>query len=157
MCLCVYNVYFLHYCITNTNTMPFGTVVCWFVVPLRPHTCHMKVPRQGVKLELQLLAYTTVTAMPDPSSHLHHSSWQRQILNPPSEARDQTESSWILVRFITTEPQRELLNSCFLNEEMNEFAMLKNRVCFPGRSNYTMRNPWKRTFKFESLRNTAYL
>ena len=27
----------------------------------------MEVPRLGVELELQLLAYTTVTAMPDPS------------------------------------------------------------------------------------------
>ena len=28
---------------------------------------HMEVPRLGVKLELQLLAYTTATAMQDPS------------------------------------------------------------------------------------------
>ena len=37
-------------------------------------------------------AYTTATATPDPSRvcNLHHSSQQRQILNPLSEARDQT-------------------------------------------------------------------
>ena len=48
----------------------------------------------GVKSELQLPAYTTATATPDPSliCHLHHSSWQRQILNPLSEARDQTRN-----------------------------------------------------------------
>ena len=53
---------------------------------------HMEVPRLGVKLELQLLAYTTAIAMPDPSHicDLRHSSWQCQILNPLSEARDQT-------------------------------------------------------------------
>ena len=38
----------------------------------------------GVELELEPLAYTTVIAMPDLSRicKLHHSSWQRQILNP---------------------------------------------------------------------------
>ena len=39
---------------------------------------HMEVPRRGVKLELQLLVYTTATAMPDLSHvcNLHHSSLQ---------------------------------------------------------------------------------
>ena len=51
----------------------------------------MEIPRLRVKSELQLLAYTTVTATPDPSHifcHLHHSSHQRWILNPQSKARD---------------------------------------------------------------------
>ena len=50
----------------------------------------MEVPRLGVELELQLLAYTTATAMSDPSPicDLHHSSQQGQILNSLSEARD---------------------------------------------------------------------
>ena len=40
---------------------------------------HMEVPRLGVESELQLLAYTTATAMQDPSHvwDLHHSSQQR--------------------------------------------------------------------------------
>ena len=48
--------------------------------------------RLGVELELQLPAYTTATAMLDLSCvcDWHHSSWQGQILNPLSEARDQT-------------------------------------------------------------------
>jgi len=52
----------------------------------------MEVPRLGVEWELQLPAYTTVTAMPDLSHvyDLHHSSRQDWILNPLSEARDQT-------------------------------------------------------------------
>ena len=52
----------------------------------------MEVPRLGVKLELQLQAYTTATAMPDLSfiCYLYHSLWQRQILNPLTEAGDQT-------------------------------------------------------------------
>ena len=46
----------------------------------------------GVKSELQLPAYTTATAMPDPSlvCDLHHCLRQRQILNPLRKARDQT-------------------------------------------------------------------
>ena len=52
----------------------------------------MEVPRLGVKLELQLLAYSTATAMPDlsRSCNLHHSSLQHWILNPLNGARDQT-------------------------------------------------------------------
>ena len=60
------------------------------VVFLALHPQHMEVPRLGVKWELQLPAYTTVAATPDPSHvcDLHHSSWQCQIFNPLSEARD---------------------------------------------------------------------
>ena len=52
----------------------------------------MEVPRVGVELELQLPAYVTATATPNPSHicDLHHSSRQRWILNPLSEARDPT-------------------------------------------------------------------
>ena len=50
------------------------------------------VSRLGVESELQLPAYTTATATPDTSHvcNLHHSSWQHQILNPLTEAKDQT-------------------------------------------------------------------
>ena len=34
---------------------------------LGPYLWHMEVPRLGVELELQVLAYTTATAMGDPS------------------------------------------------------------------------------------------
>ena len=59
---------------------------------LVPDLQHMEVPRLGVESELQLLAYPTATAMWDPSRifDLHHSSRQCRILNPLSEARDQT-------------------------------------------------------------------
>ena len=53
---------------------------------------HMEVPRLGGESELWLLVYTTATATPD-ASHVcdpHHSSRQRRILHPLSEARDQT-------------------------------------------------------------------
>ena len=64
-----------------------------FVCFLGLHLRHMEVPRLIVELELQLLAYTTATAMRDLSRicYLHHSSRQHQILiNPLSEARDGT-------------------------------------------------------------------
>ena len=67
-------------------------------LPLR----HMEVPKLGVELELQLLTYTTATAMPDPSQlcNLCCSLQQHQVLNPLSKARDQAASSRILVRFL---------------------------------------------------------
>ena len=39
----------------------------FFLVFLGPHLRHMEVPRLGVEAELQLPAYTTATATPDPS------------------------------------------------------------------------------------------
>ena len=61
--------------------------VCVF---LGPHLRHMEVPRLGVKSELQLSACATATRDPSRVCDLHHSSQQHQILNPLSEARDQT-------------------------------------------------------------------
>ena len=88
---------------------------------------HLEVPRLGVELELQLLAYTTATATPDLSHvcDLHHSSWQHWILNPLSKARDQTRHlmvpSWI--RFccgtMGTPKHRKLYSICCNNLEWN--------------------------------------
>ena len=52
----------------------------------------MEVPRLGVESKLQLLGYTTATAVSDLSCiyDLHQSSCQRQILIPLSEARGRT-------------------------------------------------------------------
>ena len=74
---------------------------CLFFFFLGSHSWHLEVPRLGVKLALQLLAYTTGTAMPDLSSvcDLHYSAGWHQILNPRSRARDQTciliDISWV--------------------------------------------------------------
>ena len=85
---------------------------------LGPHLQHMEVPRLGVKSEVQLPSHTTATAMWDPSQvcavtyttdHSNAGSlthWARQWIKPVS--------SWIPVRFVTTEPQRELPHSQFL-------------------------------------------
>ena len=52
----------------------------------------------------------TATATWDPSRvcDLQHRSWQGQILNPRSDARDRTCISWILVGFVTAGPRWEL-------------------------------------------------
>ena len=79
----IYSLYIL-----DTNSLS-GFFLLFF---LGLHPWHMEVPRLGVQSELQLPAYTTTTAAPDPSRvcDLHHSSQQHQILNPLSEARDWT-------------------------------------------------------------------
>ena len=89
-----------------------------FVYVLGLHPRHMEAPRLGVHSELQLPAYTTATAMRDPSHiyDLHHSSRPRRVLHPLSEARDRTASSWTLVRFVSTAPQQELPVIVFSNE-----------------------------------------
>ena len=58
----------------------------------------MEVPRVGVELELELPAYTTATTDLSRICDLHHSSWQRQILNR-ARTRMEPVSSWLLVRF----------------------------------------------------------
>ena len=66
------------------------------------HPQHTEVPRLGAESELRPPVYTTATATPDLSCmhDLYRSSWQCQILNPLSKARDQTcipmDTSWIL-------------------------------------------------------------
>ena len=80
-------------------------IFCLFVLScfvfLGPHPQHMEVPRLGVQPELQLPAYTTVTATPDLSHvcNLHPSSRPHRILNPLSETRNRTHNllvpSWI--------------------------------------------------------------
>ena len=67
---------------------------------LEPHPQHMEVPRLGDQLELQPPAYTTVTATPDTSRVCDpwHCSWQRLILNPLNEARDQTLNLMVTIR-----------------------------------------------------------
>ena len=68
-------------------TIP-GRVLFFFFLGLHPW--HMEVPRLGVKL--QTPAYATATATPDPSCTCNLPSilQQCQILNPVSEAGDQT-------------------------------------------------------------------
>ena len=68
----------------------------------------MDVPRLGVELELQLLAYNKATATQDQSRicDLHHSSAQCQIPNPLSGPRDQTHIVMDTVEFVSAVPQQ---------------------------------------------------
>ena len=78
-----------------------GTPYFLIFIFLGPRLCHMEVPRLGVELELQLLAYATAIAMRDPSHvyDLYCSSQQCRILNPLNGARDWThilmDTSWV--------------------------------------------------------------
>ena len=84
--------------------MPFFLTICQlllFFAFFRAAPAAYRDSRLGVQSEVQLLPYTTTTAMQDPNHvcDLHHSSRQCQILNPLSEARDRTRNlmvpSWI--------------------------------------------------------------
>ena len=79
--------------VMNSDADIYIYIYFFFLVFLWSHPWHMEVPRLGViKSELHLLAYATATKTPDMSHvcDLHHSSRQRKILNPLSEARDGT-------------------------------------------------------------------
>ena len=75
----------------------------FFFFFLWPHLRHMEEPRLGSKSELQLPAYTTATAMPNPSRicDLCYSLWQHQILNLLSKARGRTCILMDTFRFLT--------------------------------------------------------
>ena len=75
--------------------------------------------KAGVELELQLPAYTTATATKDPSHvcDLYHSSHQLRILSPLRGQGSNPITSWILVKFVTTEPQWELPRVYFFNKK----------------------------------------
>ena len=103
----------------------------YIYVFLGPHLLHMEVPRLGVKLELQLLTYTTATATRDLSCicNLHHSSWQCWIFNTLSKARDQIGNlivtSWIC--FHCTTVGTPLSTYClFLFHQFEKVPNIKN-------------------------------
>ena len=95
---------------------------------LGPLLWRMDVPRLGVESELQLPAYSTATAMLDPSliCDLHHSSRQHRILNPLSKARDETcilwDASWVCYCCTTTGTPS---NFIYLHELIELIELLK--------------------------------
>ena len=70
----------------------WGPSSFFFFLFLGPHLGHMEVPRLGINCSCSCQPYTTATATRDPSHvcDLRHSSWQCQILDPLSKARDWT-------------------------------------------------------------------
>ena len=101
-------------------------IIYLFICLLGPHVQRMEVPRLGIKSELQLLAYTTATAMQDPSCicDLHHSSWQCHILNPLSKPRDGTYNlmvpSWICFHCA----MMELLDGMFYRYQLSPSGLM---------------------------------
>ena len=94
------------------------------------HPRHLKVPRLGVQSELQLLAYITATATRDLGCicDLHQSSQQCWILNPLSEARDQT-CVLTLVRFTNSWATTGTPESYFLSFFLFLFLEPKEVEC----------------------------
>ena len=74
----------------------------FFSIILGMHPWHMEVSRLGVKSEIQLPAYTTTTAMWDPSCicDLHHSPWQHRPFMHWARPGIEPISSWVLVGFV---------------------------------------------------------
>ena len=105
------------FCLPGYPWQGLTTDLCLFVFFfffLGPYQWHMEVPRIGVKSELQLLACTTATAIPDLTSFTYTTAhgnagspthWAGPVIEPTS--------SWMLVRFVSAVPQRELLNTQF--------------------------------------------
>ena len=136
------------WCFTNLkpNVQEF---LFWFgLVFLGPHSWHMEVLKLGVESKLQLPAYTTAAATPDPSHicDLYCSSQQCQILNPLRKARGHTRNSWIQVRFVSTAPQRELPGcSVLLNLSFSLTGRLLSSPVKQGQWCPPHRLPWGRT------------
>ena len=92
------------------------------------HPQHMDVPRLRVEWELQLLAYTTATATQDPSRvfSLPHSSWQCQILDPLSKARDRTCKLMVL---------SQICFHCTMTGTLLQYYFVEN-FCFCSHQRY---------------------
>ena len=59
------------------------------------------------------------------ATSLHHSSQQRQIPNPLSSPGIELVSSWILVGFVTTEPQQDLHERVFSDHPVSHIKEQK--------------------------------
>ena len=72
---------------------------------------HMEVPRLGVESELLLLAYVTTAANRIPAGSVTYTAAHRNAGSLTHGLRPgiKPASSWILVGFVTIEPQQELL------------------------------------------------
>ena len=92
----------------------------------------MQVPRLGVLLELQLLAYTTATAMWHLSHvcDLYHNSQPGWTLTHEARPGIKPVSSCMLVRFISAVPQWELPRfSFFISAEFTAYIPVGGCVC----------------------------
>ena len=75
---------------------------------LVPQLRHMEVPRLGVKLELQLPAYTTATATQDLRPIYTTAQGNTRSLTHWARPGIKPATSWFLIRFISPAPRGEL-------------------------------------------------
>ena len=101
-----------------TCKLSLGAQMIWFFVCLFL-LFRATLQAYGVQRELQLPAYTTAiaTQVLSPVFDLHQSSRQCWILNPLSNARVKSTFSWLLVRFVTAEPQWKLPGDLIFNTD----------------------------------------
>ena len=100
-----------------------------FIFLLFRATWHMEVPRLEVESELQLQAFATATQDPSCLCNLHHSSWQRGILNLLRKARDRTATSWFLIGFVSAVPGGGqelpvLISECTLQAQFQNLSFI---------------------------------
>ena len=83
---------------------------------LGPHLWHMEFPGLGIKLEVQLPAYTTAIAVPYLSHvcDLLNSLWHCWILNPLSKAMDRTCSLMDTSQVLSPLSQHRNSTTCIL-------------------------------------------
>ena len=101
----------------SKNLHTFFFFFFFFFCFLGPHPRHTEVPRLGVESELHLLAYTTAPATSDPSSSVNYTTARGNAGSLTHWARPgiESETSWLLVGFISAVPQWELLNTFSLS------------------------------------------
>ena len=126
--------------IIPTWTHSFCLFVCLFIyLFLEPQLRQIEIPRLGVESELQLLACTTATAMQylSPVSDLHHSSWQRQIVNPLSKARGWTRvlmnTSWFCYCWAMTGTPPLSFNVFLMNKNFLKLYFIITNLCWSSR------------------------
>ena len=123
-------------------------LLCLFVF-LEPHLQPMESSRLEAELQLQLPAYTTATATWDPSHicNLYHSSWQCQLLNPRSKAKDRTHNlmdiSWVCDHWATTGTPRKLVFDSSVISSYLCVVMEMNFPCTCSPYILTIVRPWQ--------------
>ena len=119
---------FFFFCMGKFSYIPPPIFFCCFLVFffffcfLGLHLLHMEVPRPAVKLELQLLPYATATATAtwDLSHVCTYTTAHGNAGSLTKSVRPEIEPvpSWIIVGFISTEPQQELQPAPFFRKAL---------------------------------------
>ena len=83
---------------------------------------------------IRAVAAACTTATPGGSciSDVHHSSPKCRIINPLSKSRIEPVSSWILVTFVSAEPQQQLHNVSFKSLEKCAMRIIKKNFTYWG-------------------------